>query len=413
MISKISWIFCLCFLPALSLYGQDFQDVSSSDPYYSAVNALRAQKITDGCSASPPIYCPNSVISRGQMAVFIVRGIFWSILGDPENFTYTSTPYFSDVPVTHPFFKYIQKLRDLNITSGCTAFTFCTDYDISWGALTVFAVRSWEYRMNGVVTNSFATSGANYFPTDVPPNHAWYPYVTKAMDLGVIKAGCLAQPTSTYCIDTGILRGPAAFFIAGGSMGLVGSSKGISPTLTEINLSAVPIDMYYSLNGSGSTPIVDGCPTSITVRQCFQQLLSTGTDNWRGQGVTGVRFFFTLAGGYYSTPFDPAGNVQTAWTQNLYQFLADLRSYGIQRVTPTPVFDTWSGPPSLLQTRTLSACFDMYGNPTQTVALSFVPWLPYGLELQTNGAYYPDRSCGNQTYSAGAQTPSDIFWGWS
>ncbi|MEP6540036.1 MAG: hypothetical protein ABJF23_32210, partial [Bryobacteraceae bacterium] len=242
-------------------------------------------------------------------------------------------------------------------------------------------------------------------------SHPFYPYVTKAMDLSVIRAGCLAQPTSTYCIDTSILRGPAAFFIAGGGMGLVGSSKGISPTLTEINLSAVPIALYYSLNGSGSTPIVDGCPTTITVRQCFQQLLSTGTNNWRGQGVTGVRFFFTLAGGYYSTPFDSAGNVQTAWTQNLYQFFADLRSYGIQRVTPTPVFDTWSGPPSMLQTRTMNTCFDMYGVPTKTLTLSFVPWLPYGLDPLDS--YYPDRTCGNGTYRDGAQTPSDIFWGWS
>ena len=36
---------------------------------------------------------------------------------DTENFTYTTTPYFSDVPTTDIFFKYVQRLKDNRITS--------------------------------------------------------------------------------------------------------------------------------------------------------------------------------------------------------------------------------------------------------------------------------------------------------
>ena len=36
-----------------------------------------------------------------------------------DNFTYTATPYFTDVTPTTFAFKWIQKLRILGITAGC------------------------------------------------------------------------------------------------------------------------------------------------------------------------------------------------------------------------------------------------------------------------------------------------------
>ena len=45
------------------------------------------------------------------MAAFIIRAKYG------ENFTYTQTPYFSDVLSTHTFFKYVQKLKDEGITA--------------------------------------------------------------------------------------------------------------------------------------------------------------------------------------------------------------------------------------------------------------------------------------------------------
>lgn len=116
-----------------------------------------------------------------------------------------------------------------------------------------------------------------------------------------------------------------------------------------------------------------------------------------------MRFFFTLAGGYYSTPFDTAGNIRPQWSDNLYWFFYDLRSYGIQRVMPTPVFDTWSG--SGMQSRFVQSC-------GVWKTLNFVPWLPYGLD-PSDGPNFPDRTCANQSYFNAAQTPADIFWGWN
>jgi len=175
------------------------------------------------------------------------------------------------------------------------------------------------------------------------------------------------------------------------------SVPSIAPSSFEINLSAVPLDQY---NTPGSGGLIFGC-TANTVRLCVQQLFQSNPYNYRAQGVTGVRFFFTLAGGYHSTPFDAAGNVNPVWSQNIYDFFSDLKLYGITKVTPTPVFDTWSGPVSMMQAISATSC----GEP---VTLNFVPWLPYGLDLTEN---YPDRSCGNQSYSQAAHNP--IFWGWT
>lgn len=174
---------------------------------------------------------------------------------------------------------------------------------------------------------------------------------------------------------------------------------GISPTAVELNLSAFPIDMYNTPNSGG---LIRGCSSSITVRQCVQQLFQTGANNWRAQGISGVRFFFTLANGHYSDPFDAYGNVKSSWSQNLLDFFNDLRSYGITKVTPTPVLDTWSGPPSMMQTLNVITC-------GVSKNLNFVPWLPYGLDpLDSN---FPDRTCGNNSYFNAAANP--LFGGWS
>jgi hypothetical protein len=140
-------------LAAIPAVCQNFTDVLPSDPYYHVVHLMKEKGITSGCNSNGPLFCPMSTITRGQMAVFIVRGIFWALKGDPESFTYPATPYFTDVPDTHPWFRYIQKIRELNITAGCTATTYCVNEDINYGQLSVFAVRAHEYRHRGKVEN--------------------------------------------------------------------------------------------------------------------------------------------------------------------------------------------------------------------------------------------------------------------
>lgn len=56
-----------------------FNDVPTSHPFFQFVEALKASGITGGCSASPPLYCPDNPLTRGQMAVFLSKalGLDW------------------------------------------------------------------------------------------------------------------------------------------------------------------------------------------------------------------------------------------------------------------------------------------------------------------------------------------------
>ncbi|MGZ5494456.1 MAG: S-layer homology domain-containing protein [Thermoanaerobaculia bacterium] len=57
-----------------------FTDVPTSHPFFQYIEALAASGVTGGCVASPPQYCPDAPVTRGQMAVFLSRalGLHWT-----------------------------------------------------------------------------------------------------------------------------------------------------------------------------------------------------------------------------------------------------------------------------------------------------------------------------------------------
>ena len=56
-----------------------FTDVPTTHPFFKFVEALYAAGVTGGCNASPPQYCPDTPVTRGQMAVFLAQalGLYW------------------------------------------------------------------------------------------------------------------------------------------------------------------------------------------------------------------------------------------------------------------------------------------------------------------------------------------------
>lgn len=84
-----------------------FEDVPSSTPIYFRY----IQKMWEtGLAAPNQKYNPSSTVTREQMAAFIIRAL------NGESFTYDQHPYFTDVPSTSIFFKYVQKLKEAGIT---------------------------------------------------------------------------------------------------------------------------------------------------------------------------------------------------------------------------------------------------------------------------------------------------------
>jgi len=108
-----------------------FTDVPTTHWAFKFIQKMRQLGITGGCT--PTAYCPDSQITRGQMAVFVITALFGG-----NTFDYPTTPYFTDVPSTHPFFKFIQKMKQLGITGGCTPTAYCPDNPVTRAEMAVF-----------------------------------------------------------------------------------------------------------------------------------------------------------------------------------------------------------------------------------------------------------------------------------
>lgn len=171
-----------------------FQDVPASDPFADFVRIIRTNAVTSGCATDR--FCPNDNTTRGQMAVFVVRSMLLT-----DDFSFRSTPYFNDVPSTHPQFKWIQKLRELGITTGCSLITYCPDDMVTRGQMATFLVRA---RFGP----TFRNPSTPYF-TDVPSSNTFFPFVQKLRQSGVT-TGCSA---TAYCVDAPTTRAQMAVFL--------------------------------------------------------------------------------------------------------------------------------------------------------------------------------------------------------
>ena len=68
---RVEWLRQVSPAPAVAT----FNDVPLGHPFFQFIEALAASGITGGCSAAPPLYCPDDPLTRGQMAVFLAKGL--------------------------------------------------------------------------------------------------------------------------------------------------------------------------------------------------------------------------------------------------------------------------------------------------------------------------------------------------
>jgi hypothetical protein len=139
------------------------------------IETMYRRGYTKGCSDTTDgqrRFCPGRTLTRGEMAVFIIRakmnsvfptvtsGAFTTVTCQPAGTTIPlgqtgdlfglfngCSPYFSDVPATHPYFSFIQKMRELRISNGTALSTptvngtYSPESNITRGELMVFLVR--------------------------------------------------------------------------------------------------------------------------------------------------------------------------------------------------------------------------------------------------------------------------------
>lgn len=138
-------------------------------------------------------------MTRAEMAAFIIRVLYG------ENFSYSNQPLFTDVGPANQYFKYVQKLREIGITNGCTATTFCPDASVTRGQMAAFIIRA---RLGLLYTDLFPVLPAPLF-SDVGSGNLFFSYIQKMKELG-ITGGCTE---TQYCGNDTNTRGQMAVFL--------------------------------------------------------------------------------------------------------------------------------------------------------------------------------------------------------
>lgn len=120
--------------------SQRFTDVPPSNPFYNFINRMAALQITFGCTPDHLQYCPSNAVLRQEMATFILRS-----LGE-FNPPVPASQRFNDVPPGNPFYNFIDRAAVLNITLGCTPdhFFFCPADPVTRAQMAAFLVRAFN-----------------------------------------------------------------------------------------------------------------------------------------------------------------------------------------------------------------------------------------------------------------------------
>lgn len=178
-----------------------FDDVTLAHPLFLWIEALADEMITLGCSTAPPLYCPGDPVSRGDMAVFLVRGIHGAGFVPPP-----AIGLFSDVAPGDPRRPFIEQLFHDGVTKACgtSPLRFCPATVVTRDQMAAFLLR--------------AEHGGNYTPPpadgdfdDVPPGGPFAGFIEQ-LALEGITTGCSVSPP-LYCPGAAVTRGQMAVFL--------------------------------------------------------------------------------------------------------------------------------------------------------------------------------------------------------
>ena len=112
-----------------------FSDVDAASTHAANIDALHAAGITVGCDSNPLRYCPNDLVTRAEMATFLVRAL------DLEP---AQPAGFSDVDAASTHAANIDAIYAAGITVGCNSdpLRYCPNDSITRAEMASFLVRA-------------------------------------------------------------------------------------------------------------------------------------------------------------------------------------------------------------------------------------------------------------------------------
>jgi hypothetical protein len=160
------------------------------------IEAIASLGITRGCN--PPLvdrFCPAANVTRAEMAAFLIAAI-----GEQPAAGFTGA--FPDVPAGMWYTGYVERLKELGITTGNADGTYGPDRAVTRAEMAVFLNRAFDLAL--------PLAGVTF--EDVPTDQ-WYAQAVEAIRLAGITTGCSAAP-SLYCPVDPVKRDQMATFVA-------------------------------------------------------------------------------------------------------------------------------------------------------------------------------------------------------
>ncbi|WP_172649532.1 S-layer homology domain-containing protein [Thiolapillus brandeum] len=118
--------------------GTMFGDVPASHWAAAWIERLASDGITGGCGGGN--YCPDNIVSRAQMAIFLLRSEHGSSYTPPA----ATGTMFGDVPASHWAAAWIEQLANEGITGGCGGGNYCPDTDVNRDQMAVFLTKTFN-----------------------------------------------------------------------------------------------------------------------------------------------------------------------------------------------------------------------------------------------------------------------------
>jgi hypothetical protein len=187
------------------LLGQidHFYDVGTEYWAHDHVEACFDAGIVAGYSETH--YGPTLDVTRGQMAVFVARGLAGGDAGVPD---FTGTPTFPDADAEHWALDYVEYVVDQNIVDGYDDGTYHPEYQVTRAQMAVYMARAMVAPTTSVLADYVPAEPRN-FP-DVLSDHWAYTYVEYCVEQAVV-GGYL---DGTYRPDTVVTRDQMAVYVS-------------------------------------------------------------------------------------------------------------------------------------------------------------------------------------------------------
>jgi hypothetical protein len=178
-----------------------FADVPFGSFGQKQIESVYNAGITGGCSANPLKYCPDTGVTRAQMAIFLLKAKKGASYTPPSVGASTG---FSDVPTSYWAASWVKQFAAEGITGGCGTGIFCPDGAVTRAQMAVFLLKvkyGSSYAPPSVGTSTgFADVATSYWAAS---------WIKQFAALG-ITGGC---GNGNYCPDGVVTRAQMAIFL--------------------------------------------------------------------------------------------------------------------------------------------------------------------------------------------------------